>query len=139
MTWTEKAQQLRDKIENAAIHLSDEEALLSIELFPKWKSDIEYEIGYRVQDEAVLYKCRQTHTSQSDWRPAVTPSLWEVVSIEDGTHDHPIHYTLGMIIESGKFYLEDEVLYECIRDSVVPIYNKLADLIGNYVRVSNNI
>ena len=31
----------------------------------------------------IYYKCVQSHTSQSDWTPDLTPALWTVVSIDE--------------------------------------------------------
>lgn len=73
----------RKKIENAASFTNDETALDSIELFPRWESNKEYEVGFRVQYDAVLYKCVQAHRSQDDWTPSETPALWVVVSVEE--------------------------------------------------------
>lgn len=48
-----------------------------------WRSGVTYEAGKRVRYNDVLYKCIQTHTSQSDWTPTAAPSLWAEVLIED--------------------------------------------------------
>ena len=85
----------RRKIEHAASMLTDEDALESVELFPPWRTATAYAEGDRIQDESVLYRCVQAHTSQDDWRPAVTPALWVVVSVDEwpewvqptGAHD----------------------------------------------------
>lgn len=91
----EHARQLRRFIERLSVTLTDEEALQGVELFPAWREGKPYETGDRVQDESVLYKCVQAHTSQDDWRPAVTPALWVIVSVDEwpewvqptGAHD----------------------------------------------------
>lgn len=85
----------RRKIEHAASMLTDEDALESVELFPPWRTATAYAEGDRIQDEAILYRCVQAHTSQDDWRPAVTPALWVIVSVDEwpewiqpqGAHD----------------------------------------------------
>lgn len=56
--------------------LTDEQAETVTTLFPKWKAGVDYVLGYRVQDEAKLYKCVQAHTSQEGWEPHLTPALW---------------------------------------------------------------
>lgn len=91
----ERARQLRHQIEHMAENLSDETALDYTELYPQWLAGHAYIIGDRVRDEDILYKCVQSHTSQSDWQPHLTPALWKVVSIEEwpewiqptGAHD----------------------------------------------------
>ena len=83
MTLTELAQKLRPYMEKAAITLTDADALEAKELFPVWKEDIEYTVNDRVRYEGVLYRCLQSHTSQSDWIPSAAASLWAKVLIPD--------------------------------------------------------
>lgn len=91
----EEAEAYRAMIENAASFLDDETALESIALFPQWQTMRGYKVGDRCQYNGLLYRCVQTHSSQDDWTPDVTPALWIVVSIEEwpewvqptGAHD----------------------------------------------------
>ena len=85
MTLVELAQKLRPYIEKAAKSLSDEDALEAINLFPQWTADIEYNKGDRVTYDGILYTCLQYHTSQSNWTPITSPSLWAKVLIQDPT------------------------------------------------------
>ena len=62
---------------------TDESALESVDIYPAWKADTEYAVGYRVAFGGNLYKCVQAHTSQADWTPDATPALWTRVSIEE--------------------------------------------------------
>lgn len=73
----------RNKIELAAEMQSDEQALESIELFPKWKSQIGIIKDKRYQYNGVLYRAIQSHTSQADWTPDKVPALFAEVSIEE--------------------------------------------------------
>ena len=79
----EHALKLRELILKASISLTDEDALEGIELFPLWQTDTSYTVGDRIRYEDILYKCVQSHTSQSDWTPNLTPALWTVVSIDE--------------------------------------------------------
>ena len=83
MSIIDRARILRSQIEHLAENLSDETALDYTELYPQWLADHAYIIGDRVRDEDILYKCVQSHTSQSDWQPHLTPALWTRVSIEE--------------------------------------------------------
>lgn len=84
----EKARQLRARIEQASVSLPDADALDAVELFPHWDADGKaYEVGDRVQDDSVLYKCLQAHTSQASWKPADAPSLW--VRVDDPSIEWP--------------------------------------------------
>ena len=75
-----KAHQLRAMIEKASVSLPDEDALEAVELFPMWQTDTAYTAGIRVRYGDKLYRCEQSHTSQADWTPDVTPALWTEVA-----------------------------------------------------------
>lgn len=79
MTRTE-ALRWRRMIEAAAVHLPDEEAVDSVELFPAWAEGTDYEAQTRVRYGGKLYRCEQSHTSQQDWTPDATPALWTEVA-----------------------------------------------------------
>lgn len=80
----EKAYKLREMIEKAAVSLSDEDSLEAVELFPAWKINHAYQTGDRFRYLLKLYKVIQPHTSQVDWTPDITPSLYVEVA-EPGT------------------------------------------------------
>ena len=78
------ARKLRELILRASISLTDEDALEGIELFPLWKVGVAYTaLTDRVQYEGKLYRCEQSHTSQSDWTPDITIDLWTEISIDE--------------------------------------------------------
>ena len=66
----------RERIENAAKHLPDAEAVNSIGLFPAWETDSDYAVNVRVRYGGLLYKCITAHRSQATWTPDAAPSLW---------------------------------------------------------------
>ena len=80
MITREKAYQLRVMIEKASASLPDEDALEAVELFPVWATDTAYTTDERVSYADKLYRCVQSHTSQADWTPDVTPALWTEVA-----------------------------------------------------------
>ena len=85
----------RQSIEQAAALQSDEKALENIYLYPLWEANMVVQVGERYRYGDTLYKCVQTHTTQADWTPDVTPALWVVVSLDEwpewvqptGAHD----------------------------------------------------
>ena len=122
----------------AISYLDDDEAVTVTVLFEEWQSGVTYAEGDRRQYDEKLYKVRQAHTSQADWTPDITPALYELIDVEHkGTIDDPIPFAQGMVIENGKYYTQNNVKYLCIRDSINPLYNDLADLVGIYVEVVN--
>ncbi len=128
---------LRQMIEKASASLTDEDALDAVELFPAWQTDTAYTVGIRVRDGGELFKCIQPHTSQSDWRPSITPALWQKVETpgQGDTPDNPIPWSWGLKIYTGKYYSQNDVVYVGIRDSGVGIWADLSTQVGNYVEV----
>ena len=78
-----EAENYRKTIEQAAALQSDEAALDNIYLYPKWEADKDVESGVRWRYNDILYKCNQSHHTQADWTPDITPAMWTVVSLEE--------------------------------------------------------
>lgn len=67
---------------------TDEQALNCILLFPEWSgSGVEYKKDERLRYENKFYKVLLDHTSQEDWIPGSTPSLY--VEISDPSIEYP--------------------------------------------------
>ena len=60
---------------------TDEMSLEVPNLYPTWKPDTEYKTGERVLHEDILCKVLQEHTSQENWKPTDSPSLFAKVLI----------------------------------------------------------
>ena len=116
------------------LSVDDNIALRMVEFYPEWAAGQDYTAGYKVQHGGKLWRCLQAHTSQNGWEPENTPALWtEICESHDGTKDDPIPYSGNMALESGRYYIQDGAVYRCTRDTINPVYNALADLIGLYV------
>ena len=90
-------------------------------------------------ENADLYKTIQPElTIQAHYPPGEgTESLYtRIDEIHDGTQYDPIPYSGNMALENGKYYIEDGVIYLCNRDTGIAVYNKLAELVGIYVEVT---
>lgn len=120
------------------VELDDTEAGKLYLCYDEWKTDKAYKVGDRVECDGKLWKCRQAHTSQENWKPSInTASLWEVINVENaGTLDDPIPYDQTMTVYNGKYYLEDGIIYKCICDSGQPLCATCASLVGNYFEVA---
>ena len=137
----ELARNLRPYIEQAAQSLLDADGLKAKALYPRWetlvkKGSVEAEAGYRFTYNGDLYKCTDKNPKfQADWIPGNgTAALY--IRIDEshvGTLDDPIPYSGNMTLESGKYYIQDYVIYLCNRDTGNPVYNPLAELVGLYV------
>ena len=114
--------------------VDDNTALRMSEFYPEWAAGVDYATGYKVQYGGNLWRCVQAHTSQAGWEPENAASLWtEICETHDGTIDDPIPYSGNMALESGKYYIQDYVIYRCTRGTINPVYNALAELVGIYV------
>lgn len=132
--WTEAAKKLRPYIEEGVQSLDDSDSLQVVTLFPEWAADSAYVVGFKMQYGGRLWRCIQAHTSQTGWEPENAAALFEEINeTHAGTMDDPIPYTGSMALESGKYYSQDGTVYLCIRDTVNPVYNALAELVGIYV------
>ena len=79
-----KVEAIRSKLDELTSEMTDEQALHSSVLFKRWDNNgVTYEAGQRLNYNGVLYKVLQPHTSQSDWTPDTTPSLYTKVLIPD--------------------------------------------------------
>lgn len=118
----------------------DTEALEYKWVYPPWESCIGKTVrqGFKFTYESDLFKVIQpTLTIQEHYIPGQgTESLYaKIDETHAGTVEDPIPYDGNMEIFSGKYYIQNNVIYECIRDSGTPLYHNLADLVGVYVKV----
>lgn len=119
------------------LNLTDNEALSVKEAYPTWHSKINSTIeqGFIVLYNDNLWRSRQTHTALEVYPPSIhTAALYEVVEYKhEGTKDDPILYTPPMEIYKDKYYIQNDVLYLCTRDSGTALSHNLQDLINIYV------
>lgn len=117
--------------------LSDEQALKVKDLYPAWEDLVGQALtaGYKLTYNGDLYKVIQAHTAQSDWLPSDTPALYGLVGTgvstggeHAGTREDPIPYEQMMVIEQGKYYTQDGILYVGLMDAPNGYPNDLKDL-----------
>ena len=111
MRYTGKALKVRTAIDKAGVFLTDEQALIAVELYPPYKTGVSVKVGERYRQENDLYKVIQEHVTQADWLPSITPALFVKVSLDEwpefvqptGQHDA---YAFGAKITfNGKHYV----------------------------------
>lgn len=119
--------------------LTYNDALSVKSVYPEWETLIGKEVkqGDKMQCDGRLWKVLQQHTVQEQWRPGTgTESLYtEIVETASGTADDPIPYNNNMELEQGKYYIQDGITYLCTRNTEIPVYQPLADLVGIYVEL----
>lgn len=120
-------------------NITDDATALSIKnVYPKWRDVIGAKVkeGYKFTYENKLYKVIQPELTLSQPPGQGTESLYaRIDETHAGTLADPIPYNGNMELFNGKYYIQDEVIYICIRDSGAPLYHNLADLVGVYVNV----
>lgn len=120
------------------LSLTDEQSLEVKDLYPNWSDLIgqQVNVDFKFVYKNVLYKVLQQHTLQAQWIPGIdTASLYTVISANAqeehaGTKEDPIPYIQNMILEKGKYYTQDGVLYICIQSTLTGYPNDLKDLVS---------
>ena len=139
--------QKMNEIANAIVllknQIADEQAVEVKALYPEWKDLVAnnytvQEVGYRFVHENKLYKTLQASlTFMEQWVPGQgTESMYvRIDETHAGTLEDPIPYEGNMALEEGKYYIQEEVIYKCTRNTDIPVYHKLSELVGIYVEV----
>ena len=133
-------------IQNTLNTIDDVDAYEVRVLYDEWKPDTYYEVGNRRQYDGNLYKCKQSHTSQSQHTPDLIPALWDIIAPDNpdlGTIDNPIPVPenfSSMVYVKGKYYLEDGVIYLMNRQGMndgdeISLTYKPSQLIGQYFEI----
>lgn len=115
MSIVEQARSIRKQTEAVAQEATDETALQSIDLFPKWEDFIGKAVAekFRVQYKGLLYECVQGHAPQDDWTPDATPALWKRVSLDEWPEwlqpagGHNAYAKDAKVTHSGKKWTSD--------------------------------
>lgn len=145
----EKTPEVQAEVQQAAVlaaqlqaqSLEDALALTVKAIYPAWENIIGQTVrkDYKFQYADKLYKTiQESLLIQEQYIPGEgTESLYTVIDeTHAGTQEDPIPYDGNMALENGKYYIQDETVYKCTRDTEIPVYNALADLIGIYVEVA---
>lgn len=121
----------------------DQTALRMISFYPSWdelcnKSITAEKVGYKFTYNEQLYKTLQpNYLFVAHYVPgAGTESLFaRIDEAHDGSKYDPIPYGGNMALDEGKYYIENEIVYKCIRSTGNAVYNPLSELVGLYVEV----
>lgn len=58
----------------------------------------------------------------------------EETDMEQQYYSESIQYEEGMELKNGRYYSQNGVTYLCTRDTGIPVYSLLKDLVGKYVQ-----
>lgn len=139
--------EVQSEIQQAAIvvaqiqaqSLTDAQAIAVKAIYPQWAEVIRQTVkqGFKFLYGDALYKVIQPDglIIQEQYIPGEgTESLYAVINETNaGTQEDPIPYAGNMALENGKYYSQDGVIYLCNRDTEIPVYQALKDLVGLYV------
>lgn len=119
------------------LELPDETAATLPLCFEPWESYIGKSLksGERVKYNNKLYKVIQNVPVVLENQPPgiETASLYNAIDVEHaGTLEDPIPYDQTMTVHNGKYYVENDIIYKCTRDSGQPLYHTCESLIGHY-------
>lgn len=82
------------------------------DMFEDWQPGVSYKAGQIRKRNDVLYKIVQDHTSQEDWLPSETPSLYESIIITEAGYEewkkptgaHNAYNKGKIVVFKGKLY-----------------------------------
>ena len=142
--WTDAAVKQRKVYDTAVGYLTDDQALTVKDAYWQWEDLVKeantVDNGYRFRYGDSLYRTEQPkYTFVAHYVPGTqgTESLFSIIDeTHAGTLEDPIPYDGNMEIFKGKYYEQNGVKYLCIRDSGIPLYNDLANLVDIYVEVA---
>lgn len=118
MNKIQNAEQMRRALQMFAQSLTDDEAMEISTLYPKYEVGKAYKVdelftyGVNAVGDPQLYRVVQAHTSQADWTPDVTASLYSPIGLTEegypvwsqptGAHDA---YNTGDVVDfNGTLY-----------------------------------
>lgn len=97
--------------------LNDEDALKVKEFYPEWIVDKSYKSTEIVRFEENLYRVAQDHTSQDDWRPDTTASLYSLIKLgSDGIEEWHAPTGGHDAYEKGSIVRHNEKIWESMFD-----------------------
>lgn len=118
MNRLQAAEQLRKALQMVVATLSEEQALEVATVYPIWEAGRAYAVGDILSygtngvGDPQLYKVVQAHTSQADWTPDATASLYDAFGLDDSgypvwsqpTGAHDAYNTGDVVNYNGTLY-----------------------------------
>ena len=117
---------------------NDQEALEVRILYPDFEAceGRTLKNGNYIQYQDNLFKVIQEHKCQLSWTPTDSHTLFQAIEPEHkGTQEDPIPARLNMVYNEGLYYIEEEKVYRCTRDSGIALQQMPSALVGIYFEV----
>lgn len=121
------------------IEIADSTSAKMQDYYPTFESIVgqTVKLGFKFTYNGSLWKTTQANLLiQAHYTPGTgTESLYTKIDEEHaGNKYDPIPYSGNMALENGKYYIQNDVVYLCNRDTVNPVYDDLSTLVGLYVK-----
>ncbi len=81
--YMQEAKEIRKAIDIFAENQTDETLIDNKAAFSLWRAGIYVIVGKIVQYNDNIYRVNQSHTTQDDWAPDITPALYTIISLEE--------------------------------------------------------
>lgn len=119
------------------LEVDDNTALRMKQFYPTFDEIVGQKVKkwFRFRHGDYLWATVKEMTIEKHYPPGIgMESLYTKVNeTHSGTLEDPIPYDGNMVLENGKHYSQYSTIYLCNRDTLNPVYNKLAELVGLYV------
>lgn len=108
---------LKLKTDNYTKEIIDEEGnIIEPEHMPNYSSLLYLPLSYTLED------------AQNDYE--------EINEKNAGTLEDPIPYNNNMELFEGLYYIQNEVIYKCTRNTGTAVFHDLKDLVGIYIEIA---
>ena len=119
MNKAQMMEQFRKAVQMFAASLENDKALEIATIYDEWQADRAYSAGELIRygensvGDPQLYRVVQAHTSQSDWTPDITASLYDAIGLDEGgypiwsqpTGAHDAYNTGDIVDYNGVLYV----------------------------------
>ena len=111
--YMQEAQELRKAIDVFAKNQTDETLIDNKAAFSPWRVGLQVTVGQILRYNDDIYRVNQSHTTQDDWTPDITPALYTKISLDEypewvqptGAHDA---YNKGdKVSDEGKHWISE--------------------------------
>ena len=93
--YMQEAQEIRKAIDVFAKNQTDETLIDNKAAFSPWRVGLQVTVGQILRYNDDIYRVNQSHTTQDDWTPDITPALYTKISLDEypewvqptGAHD----------------------------------------------------
>ena len=111
--YMQEAQEIRKAIDVFAKNQTDETLIDNKAAFEWWRVGLQVTVGQILRYNDDIYRVNQSHTTQDDWTPDITPALYTKISLDEypewvqptGAHDA---YNKGdKVSDEGKHWISE--------------------------------